>query len=94
MSAGPVTLHCYVVPSNGETIPADGPERVVLLCGLFKGTIRTKPEEGTELQGSIAPAEASLTDTLRRITRQEFDQGARFAAVPLFDGIVGGPSKD
>lgn len=66
----------------------------VLLRGIFKATVRTRPEEDADLQSKIAAADQSLSDRLRRITRQEFDQGARYAVLPLFAGVVGALSKD
>lgn len=54
----------------------------------------TRREEGADLQGKIASAEQSLADGLRRITRQEFDQAARHAVLPLFAAVVGPASKD
>lgn len=93
-SEGPMTLHCYVISKEGEVAYADGADRALLLRGIFKATVRTRPEEGADLQDKIAGAEQSLADSLRRITRQEFDQGARYAVLPLFAGLVGAPSKD
>ncbi len=93
-SEGPVTLHCYVVRSGGETAPVDGADRALLLRGIFKSTVRTRPEEGADLPGYIVAAEQSLAEALRRITRQEFDHGARHAVLPLFAAVVGSPSKD
>ena len=68
---------------------AEGADRALLLRGIFKATVRTRPEEGADLQGKIAAAEQSLADSLRRITRQEFEQGARHAVLPLFAAVVG-----
>ena len=93
-SEGPVTLQCYVVRSDGEATSVDGADRALLLRGIFKATVRTKPEEGANAQANTAAAEHSLAESLRRITRQEFDQGARYAVLPLFAGVVGAPSKD
>lgn len=93
-SEGPVTLQCYVVRSNGESVSVDGADRAMLLRGIFKATVRTKPEESANTQVNMAGAEQSLVESLRRITRQEFDQGARYGVLPLFAGVVGAPSKD
>ena len=54
---------------------------------MFKGIM--KPEEGADLIGKIATAEESLVESLKRITRQEFDQGVRYAVMPLFACVVG-----
>ena len=56
-SEGPLNLHCFVVRSSGDTAAVDGAERAVLLRGIFKGTVRTRPEEGGDLIGKIATAE-------------------------------------
>ena len=88
-SEGPATLHCIVVRSGLDGAAVDGAERAVLLRGIFKGTVRTKPEEGADLLGKMATAEESLVESLRRITRQELDQGTRYAVTPLFACIVG-----
>ena len=88
-SEGPVVLQCFVVRSAGDIAPVVGAERAVLLRGIFKGTVRTKPEEGADLIGKIATAEESLIESLKRITRQEFDQGVRYAVMPLFACVVG-----
>jgi hypothetical protein len=45
---GPTVLHCFVVQSGGEAAPVEGGERAVLLRGIFKGTVRTRPEEGDD----------------------------------------------
>ena len=87
-SEGPVTLHCFVVQSSHDAAAVDGAERAVLLRGIFKGTVRTKPEENADLIGKMAIAEESIVEGLRRITRQEFDQGARYAVMPLFACVV------
>jgi hypothetical protein len=93
-SEGPVSLHCYVVRSDGEKSMLEGLERALLLRGIFKSAVRTKPEDGEALPNLIAAAEQSLVEALRRITRSEFDQGARYAVLPLFAAVVGAPSKD
>ena len=87
-SEGPVTLHCFVVRSSDDTAAVEGAERAVLLRGIFKGTVRTKPEENADLIGKMTTAEDSVVESLRRITRQEFDQGARYAVMPLFACVV------
>jgi hypothetical protein len=87
-SEGPVALHCFVVPLRGDATAVEGAERAALLRGIFKGTVRTKPEEGVDLIEKIVKAEESVVENLRRITRKEFDQGARYAIMPLFAGVV------
>jgi hypothetical protein len=71
----------------------EGTERGALLRGLFKATVRTKPEEAEELVSRLMAEETRLTAELRRITREEFDGGLRYAVTPLFAGIVGAPVR-
>jgi hypothetical protein len=52
---GPVTLHCYVVRIDGDTAAAEGADRALLLRGIFKATVRTRPEEGADLQAKSQP---------------------------------------
>ena len=47
-SEGPVVLQCFVVRSADDIAAVVGAERAVLLRGIFKGTVRTKPEEGAD----------------------------------------------
>jgi len=61
-SEGPVTLQCFVVPSHGDVSVVDGAERAALLRGIFKGTVPTRSEEGTELIEKIAKAEESVVN--------------------------------
>jgi hypothetical protein len=93
-SEGPVTLHCVVVRPEGDTAAVEGAERAGLLRAIFKGTVRTKPEQDTDLHLKMAKIEETMIENLRRITRQEFDQGARYAVTPLFACIAGPPSRD
>ena len=93
-SEGPLALHCFVVRSGDDTAAVDGANRAALLRGIFKGTVRTKPEEGADLIGKITTAEESLIESLRRITREDFDQGARYAVMPLLACVVGAPLRD
>lgn len=90
---GPLTLHCYLAAPGGQLLPQDGLARGALLRGLFKATIRTKPEEAPELQQQLQEQEASIVAALRRIEREEFDQGLRYAVTPLFAAIVGSPAR-
>jgi superfamily II DNA or RNA helicase len=89
---GPMTLHSYCATSD-RLIEVEGPERGALLRGLFKATVRTKPEEAEELVSRLMTEETRLTAELRRITREEFDGGLRYAVTPLFAGIVGAPVR-
>jgi len=86
---GPLTLHCYVIAPGREPESVEGIARGLLLRALFKATVRTKPEEAPELVAQVARHEHEMTDTLRRITREQFDQGLRYAVTPIFAGIVG-----
>jgi hypothetical protein len=91
---GPMTLNCYVVDRSGSITPVTGDERAVLLRGIYKSTVRTRPDDDAELQEKIVEAEAILSSDLRRISRQECDEGTRYAAIPLFAGVVGAPGRD
>jgi hypothetical protein len=93
-SEGPVVLRCFIIRSNGDTAAVDGTERAALLQGLFKGTVRTKPDEADDLIKEIEKRERSLIDNLKRITREEFDEGVRYAVMPLFAGVVSAPLRD
>jgi superfamily II DNA or RNA helicase len=89
---GPVTLHCFIV-SPERVVEADGMQRGALLRGLFKATVRTKPEDAAPLVARMMDEETRLAGELRRITRDEFDAGLRYAVLPLFAGIVGAPAR-
>lgn len=91
---GPMTLNCYVVDRAGTIIPVTGEDRAVLLRGIYRSTVRTRPYDDIELQRKISEAEARLSTDLRRITRQELDEGTRYAVFPLFAGVVGYPGRD
>lgn len=93
-SEGPTVLHCFVVQSGREAAAGEDHERAVLLRGIFKATVRARPEEGADLIEKISTAEQSLVESLRRITRQELEQGARYAVMPLFACVVGAPLRD
>ena len=93
-SEGPAALLCFVVQSGHDAAAVDGAERAMLLRGIFRGTVRTKPEEYADLLEKIATAEELMVESLRRITRQEFDQGTRYAVMPLFACVVGAPLRD
>jgi len=90
---GPLTLHCYVVAPGRDLEPVEGTARGLLLRGLFKATIRTKPEDAPDLVAEVARRERELIDTHRRVTREQLDQGFRYAVTPIFAGIVGSPAK-
>jgi superfamily II DNA or RNA helicase len=90
-SEGPVTLHCFVVRSGHDVGAVDGAERAMLLRGIFKGTVRTKPDENADLFDKMTTAEKSIIESLRRITREELDQGTRYAVTPLFACVIAAP---
>ncbi len=91
---GQISLHCYIATQEDGHKLVGGLDRELLLRGIFKGTIRTKPEENKELLEKICMVEESIIGTLQQITSQEMAQGTRYAVMPLFAGIVGVPSKD
>jgi hypothetical protein len=55
--------------------------------------VRTKPEDVPELVTRTADEETRLTAELRRITRDELNEGLRYSVTPLFAGIVGAPAR-
>jgi len=89
---GPVTLHCYCATSD-RFFEVEGQERGALLRGVFRATVRNKPEDAAEVVSRLVAEEARLTAELKRITREEFDQGLRYAVTPLFAGIVAAPAR-
>jgi superfamily II DNA or RNA helicase len=90
---GPLSMHCYLVAGGREPEIVEGTGRGALLRALFRATVRTKPEEASELVGLIVDRERELVESLRRITRQQFDEGLRYAVTPIFAAVVGAPSK-
>jgi hypothetical protein len=83
-----------VVDRGGNITPVIGEDRAVLLRGIYKSTVRTRPDDDAELQRKVNEAEARLSTDLRRITRQELDEGTRYAVIPLFAAVVGSPGRD
>ena len=90
---GPLTLHCHVVEPDREPELIEGADRGLLLRALFQSTVRTKPEDAPDLNAYIAGRERELIDALRRISREQFDQGLRYAVTPILAAVVGPPSK-
>jgi hypothetical protein len=90
---GRLTLHCFVIAPGREPESVDGTARGLLLRALFKSTVRTKPEEASDLIAQVARSENELIDSLRRIAREQLDQGLRYAVTPIFAAIVGAPAK-
>lgn len=90
---GPLTLHCYLLENNHEPKSLDGSERGAMIRALFRSTVRIKAEETPELTADMVRRERELAESLRRIDRQQFDEGLRFAVTPIFAAIVGSPAK-
>lgn len=88
---GTLTLHCFVV-SGTSSRAVEGDQRGLLLRGLFQGTLRTKAEEAPELLRTLSEQEPALADSLHRITREQLDQGLRYAVTPLFAAVIGPPA--
>ncbi|MGE0446286.1 MAG: DEAD/DEAH box helicase [Vicinamibacterales bacterium] len=87
---GAMSLHCYLIGEDGNPVPLDQPEqRGALIRGLFKATVKVKPHDAPGLVQRLVEQEASLAGELRRITREQFDEGLRYAVSPLFAGIIG-----
>lgn len=90
---GMLSLFCYVVARDGKPILLDGHDREQLLRGIFRATVRVKPDEGEALALSAAEHEQELMEQLRQITRDEFDEGMRYAVMPLFAAVVSAPAS-
>ncbi len=88
---GPLSLHCFTVSVDGAQQSVDGPARGALLRGLFKGTVRTKPEEAPGLISKLQQSERDLVDELRRPTPEQQEQGIRFSVTPILAAVVGSP---
>jgi len=93
-SEGPMSLHIFIVRSGGSAEAVSNSDRETLLRGLFKATVRNKPEESADLIGGISAAEQALAKDLKRITREEHDRGMRYAVMPLLACVVGDPGRD
>jgi hypothetical protein len=91
---GPATLHSYLVSAGADPRRIAGAQLAALLRGIFKATVRARPEDCPSLVETIAACESSLADSLRQITRQELEQGTRYAVLPLFAAVVGPPSRE
>jgi superfamily II DNA or RNA helicase len=90
---GPVTLHCYTVTAGKDPVLCEGAAKGALLRGLFAATVRTKPEEAAALVSEMVEREAELIEAQRRVTREEFEQGLRYAVTPILAAVVGSPAK-
>jgi superfamily II DNA or RNA helicase len=92
-SEGPTALLCYLVKPDGEKVPCLGDDRALLLRGIFQATVRTRPEEGTDLQLHVAAAETSLVASLVP-SLEERRQQIRYAVQPLLAAVLGAPSRE
>jgi hypothetical protein len=89
---GPLTLHCYVLAAEGQPRAVEGEERAILLRAIFRGTVRVKAEDRPELTIRLEEEERAVADSLRRISREQLEQGLRYAVVPLFAAVMGAPA--
>jgi hypothetical protein len=85
------SLHCFLVPREGPVIPIDDSQRGVLLRGLFRGIVRSKPEEDRILSERLLVEETALTGVLRSLDPEDGERRIRHAVMPLFAAIVGAP---
>ena len=90
---GPLSLHCFTVGVDGAPQSIEGTARGALLRGLFKGTVRTKPEEAPGLISKLQQSERELVEELRRPTPEQQEQGLRFSVTPILAAVVGAPTK-
>ena len=65
---------------------------IIFAFATFNATAQT--QLSADLIEKIATAEQSLVESLRRITRQELEQGVRYAVMPLFACVVGASLRD
>jgi hypothetical protein len=90
---GPLTLHCFAIPPGQVPRAIEGTDRGLLLRALFKGAVRTKPEENPHLIAHLQRCESELVDGHRRIEREQLAEGLRYAVMPILAAIVGAPIK-
>jgi superfamily II DNA or RNA helicase len=81
-------LHCFLVEPGKEAAPVAGPEKGVLLRGIFGAGIRIKPEPAEALFQLLAQQEMDLANQLRRPSDREIRLGVRHAVTPLLAAVV------
>lgn len=89
---GSLTLHVHEVTSDRHS-ELQGAAREKLLRGLFRATVRVKPETAQTLVDAMRTAEDQIAATLRRPTQEQQDEKLRFAVMPLVAAVVGAPGK-
>lgn len=79
-----ITLHCYLVRSGAPPVQVEAEEKAKLARGIFRATLRTRPEQSDALLEAVEAEEARLANELRRPTEWEYRHGVRHAVTPLF----------
>jgi superfamily II DNA or RNA helicase len=82
------SLHLYVVHESGRVIGVEPSEKRALVRGLWRGSIRAKPELSQPLKIAIEGQFEDLMGALRRPTQAEMDEKIRHAVMPLMVAIV------
>ncbi len=86
------SLHCFLIPHEGPIIPIDENQRAVMLRGLFRAIVRSKPEEDRMLIERLLVEEAALIGALRSLAPEDGERRVRHAVTPLFAAIIGAPA--
>jgi SNF2 family DNA or RNA helicase len=86
------SLHCSLIPREGSVTSIENGDRALLLRGLFRASIRSKPEEDRALSERVLAEEIALTASLRRLDPDDGERRIRHAAMPLFAAIVSAPA--
>jgi hypothetical protein len=59
---GPLALHCYALSEGREPCVLDRDQRAILLRGLFRATVRVKPEERPSLTAVLVEQERTVAE--------------------------------
>jgi superfamily II DNA or RNA helicase len=78
-------FHVVGVDEPVEMVQAD---KRLIVDGLLRATVRTKPATANELVARLADLEDTLAQQLRRPTDAELAAGVRHAVMPVFVAIV------
>ncbi|MBK6942989.1 MAG: DEAD/DEAH box helicase [Planctomycetes bacterium] len=84
------SLHLHVVHESGDVVDVGPAEKRALVRGLWRGSIRTKPELSAPLSFAIESQHDRLLEALRRPTQTEMDDKIRHAVMPLMIAVVTG----
>lgn len=83
-----VQLLGYRLELNGDVAALTGVEKAHVIRGIFRATIRTKPDSNSEVLATLVRQQAELVATLRRPSEEELVVGVRHAVLPLFAAII------